>query len=606
MVFDQPSRRRNPLPLIIAVVLGLVAVVGVYFFLKPSSGSDDEAKPPTKREGCVALTVAASSEKSALLTQMAQAYAKADRRFDGKCADVNVVSKASGGALDALAAGWDPTRDGGAAPQVWTPAASSWVALLRQRTTVADKPDLVPAGELPSIAQTPLVLAMPKPMAEALGWPNTPIGWGDVLNLTKDPRGWASKGHPDWGRFKLGKTNPHYSTSGLNATIGAYFAATGRANDLTQADVAKPSVVSFVKGVEQGVVHYGDTTLTFLSNLADADSRGQGMSYVSAVAVEEKSVYDYNSGNPTGDPALVGKGRKPSVPLVAVYPKEGTLLSDNPYVVLTSATDEQKAAAADFLAFLRDKPQQETFKNYAFRGYDGSTGPAVSEANGLLPGAKFSVVNPPSSPVVAKVLDGWDAQRKRARVLIVLDTSGSMEELAAGGQSKLELAKKAALQAIGMFAKDDQVGLWTFSTPPDGQTQPWREQVPIGAVSGNAGALKSAIEGLAPEGGTALYASTRAAQAAMAAQYASDRINAVVVLTDGRNEYPPDNDLPGLLTALDASHAENVVRVFTIAYGEQADLDTLKKIATSSRAAAYDARDPASIDKVLVAVLSNF
>jgi len=249
------------------------------------------------------------------------------------------------------------------------------VALLRQRTTVADKPDLVPAGELPSIAQTPLVLAMPKPMAEALGWPGKPIGWTDVLNLTKDPQGWAARGHAEWGRFRLGKTNPHYSTSGLNATIGAYFAATGRANDLTTSDVANPQVVSFVKGVESGVVHYGDTTLTFLSNLADADARGQGMSYVSAVAVEEKSVYDYNQGNPTGDPALVGKGRKPQVPLVAVYPKEGTLLSDNPYVVLTSASDEQKAAAADFLAFVKDKPQQEKFSSFAFPGTTGWSAP---------------------------------------------------------------------------------------------------------------------------------------------------------------------------------------------------------------------------------------
>ncbi len=606
MVFDQPARRRSPVPLIIAVVIGLVAVLGVYLFLKPSDSTTDANKPPVKRDGCVPLTVAASSEKAALLTQMSQAYAAADRRFDGKCADVTIVSKASGGALDALATGWEPTRDGGAVPQVWTPAASSWVSLLRQRTTAADRPDLVPAGPLPSIAQSPLVLAMPKPMAEALGWPAKQVGWSDVLSLTKDPQGWASKGHPDWGRFKLGKTNPHFSTSGLNATIGAYFAATGRANDLTLADVGKSSVVSFVKGVEQGVVHYGDTTLTFLSNLAEADAAGRGMSYVSAVAVEEKSVYDYNQGNPTGDPALSGKGRKPTVPLVAVYPREGTLLSDNPYVVLTTASDEQKAAAADFLAFLREAPQQDTFKNFAFRGHDGSVGAAISTGNGLLPDAKFAVVNPPASPVVAKVLEGWDAQRKRARVLLVLDTSGSMEELAAGGATKLELAKKAALDAIGMFAKDDQVGLWAFSTPLRGQQQPYRELVPMGNVGANEAALRSAIQGLAPEGGTALYASTRAAQARMAAEFAADRINAVVVLTDGRNEYPPDNDLPGLLGAIDASRAENVVRVFTIAYGEQADLGTLESIAKSSRAAAYDARAPASIDKVLVAVLSNF
>src|SRR5437867_7944648 len=37
-------------------------------------------------------------------------------------------------------------------------------------------------------------LAMPVPMAEALGWPNAEIGWSDVLALARDPRGWAARG----------------------------------------------------------------------------------------------------------------------------------------------------------------------------------------------------------------------------------------------------------------------------------------------------------------------------------------------------------------------------------------------------------------------------
>jgi Ca-activated chloride channel family protein len=82
-------------------------------------------------------------------------------------------------------------------------------------------------------------------------------------------------------------------------------------------------------------------------------------------------------------------------------------------------------------------------------------------------------------------------------------------------------------------------------------------------------------------------------------------INAVVVLTDGRNDYT-DNDLDGLLHQLDASSQEDGVRVFTIAYGPDADLSTLQQISQASRAAAYDARQPATIDKVFADVLSNF
>jgi Ca-activated chloride channel homolog len=605
VVFDTSTRRRNPLPLIIAVVIGLVAIIAIYLVLKPS-GHRTGNKSTAARGNCVALTVVASSEKSALLGELADRYGKSGRTFSGKCANVKIVSKASGGAMEALAAGWNPARDGGPVPQVWTPAASSWVSLLRERAATHDRPNVVGDAKPASIAQTPLVLAMPKPMAEALGWPTKPIGWSDVLGLETNPKGWGAVGHPEWGSFRLGKTNPHYSTSGLNATVGAYFAATGRSGDLTETDLSDPKVLDFVKGVESGVVHYGDTTLTFLSNLAAADARGQGMNYISAVAIEEKSIYDYNTGNPTGDPKLAGKGKKPRVPLVAVYPKEGTLLSDNPYAVLTTASDDQKAAAQDFLAYLQAPEQQKRFTDAAFRGYDGKPGSRLSEANGLLPGQQLNVLDPPASTVLAKALDTWDQQRKRARVLLVLDVSGSMADLTSSGKSKLDLAKQAAQHAVDLFAPDDEVGLWSFSDEQAGGPTPYTEQVPIGPVSADGTQIKNAITGLHAEGGTALYATTRAAQQKLLDTADPSRINAVVLLTDGKNEYPKDNDLGGLLTDLDANNLERSVRVFTIAYGDQSDLGTLQRISSASRAAAYDARNPTSIDSVLVNVISNF
>jgi Ca-activated chloride channel homolog len=605
VTFDSSARRRNPLPIIIAVIVGVVAIFGIYLALRSGNESGDKPTGTTQRAGCVQLNVAASSEKAALMQEFAAAYGKSDRRFDGKCADVHVTSKASGAALEALATGWNDKVDG-PVPQVWTPAAASWVGLLKQRLTAADKPGLVADGKLPTIAQSPLVLAMPKPMAEALGWPDKPIGWSDVLALTTDPKGWGAKGQPQWGQFRLGKTNPHFSTSGLNATVGAYFAATGRSSDLTEADLSDPKVLQFVKSVESGVVHYGDTTLTFLSNLADADQRGQGMSYISAVTVEEKSVYDYNQGNPTGDPALAGKGAKPRVPLVAVYPKEGTLLSDHPYTVLTTASDEQKAAAADFLAFVQAEPQQKRFTELAFRGHDGKVGSGLTKANGLLPDQKLALLDPPSPTVLAKALSTWDAQRKRAHVLLVMDVSGSMQELTKTGQSKLELAKAAALRSLDMFAADDEVGLWTFSTEAAGQSTPYQEQVAVGALAANKERLRQVLTGLAPGGGTALYATARAAQRKLLESADPSRINAVVLLTDGKNEYSKDNDLDRLLVDLDASGAETSVRVFTIAYGDKADIKVLQSISKASRAAAYDASDPTTIDKVLLNVLSNF
>lgn len=84
-----------------------------------------------------------------------------------------------------------------------------------------------------------------------------------------------------------------------------------------------------------------------------------------------------------------------------------------------------------------------------------------------------------------------------------------------------------------------------------------------------------------------------------------DLINAVVVLTDGKNEYS-DANLSSLVKDLADGATENGVRVFSIAYGGDADLDTLQKISQASRAAAYDARKPETITQVFSSVLSNF
>jgi len=595
-------------PLVVAAIVGIALIVGVKLL---TGGSSDKSATTTTgglplAKDCTTVHLAASSEKAALLTQIAKDWN--GTKVDGQCAQIAVVSKASGGAADALARGWSEAVDG-PRPDVWSPAASSWTQLLRQKTTALDKPDLVGSDRLPSIANTPLVIAMPKPMAEALGWPDKPLGWADVLSLARDPKGWGGKGHAEWGAFKLGKTNPQFSTSGLNATIGTYFAATGRSSDLTAKDVSNPKVVAYVKAIEGSVVHYGDTTLTFLENLYQAAEAGRGLTYISGVTVEEKSVWDYNQGNPSGDPGTLGQRGKPRVPLVAVYPKEGTLVSDNPYVVLTAEWVDaaKKRAAADFLAFVTEPAQQKRFTDAAFRDAGGKPGGALTRDNGALPDRQFAVIDPPAPAVLDQVARSWESLRKRARVLLVLDTSGSMGgAVPGGGGSKLDLAKRAALQATTQLAPDDELGLWTFSTPAEGEANPYRELVPTGRVGAVLPAFKQKVGALEPDGGTALYTTTRDAVRQVQDTFDRSRINAVVVLTDGKNEYPPDNNLDRLLSDIGSEDTEASVRVFPIAYGTAADLDILKRIAASSRAAAYDASDPASIVNVLTAVLSNF
>ena len=77
----------------------------------------------------------------------------------------------------------------------------------------------------------------------------------------------------------------------------------------------------------------------------------------------------------------------------------------------------------------------------------------------------------------------------------------------------------------------------------------------------------------------------------------------MVLLTDGENEYPQDNDL-GRAAHRHRLRAERCGS--SRSRTDAADLDILKKIAAASRAAAYDASDPATITKVFVSVISNF
>jgi Ca-activated chloride channel homolog len=593
--------RRSPLPLIMAAVVGVSLVVGVRYWF-----AEDPAPAPT-RSDCLPLAVTASSEKAALLTSMAADYNRSGRLVAGRCVDVRVSELPSGIAAQALVRDWDEAAHG-PRPDVWSPAARSWAELLAHRLDSAERPNIIPADQ-PSIAESPLVIAMPQPMAEALGWPQRAIGWSDLAALARDPQGWGGRGHPEWGPFKLGKTNPNLSTSGLDATVAAFFAATGRSTDLTIADVDDPTNRAFVRGVEGSVVHYGDTTLTFLQNLYDAAENGQALTYISAVAVEEKSVWDYNQGNPSGDPATMGQRGPPRTKLVAIYPQDGTLISDNPFLTLTGdwVDDSKRAAAADVLAFLREPTQQQRFQAAAFRSFDGTPGPLISPDNGMPGDQAVSELAPPGGAVLDRIVAAWSDLRKRANLVVVLDVSGSMGEAVPGtGRTRLDLAKVAAEKGLELLGREDTLSLWKFSSPVAGEKVPYRELVPAGQVETIRNDYLRAIDGLQPAGNTALYATTRAAVAQVQSGFDPNRINAVMVLTDGVNEYPPDNDLDGLIQNLDGQDRAREVRVFAIAYGPDASLEILTRIAKASTAAAYDASQTTSIETVMTNVISNF
>ncbi|HEX4865251.1 MAG TPA: substrate-binding domain-containing protein, partial [Acidimicrobiales bacterium] len=457
---------------------------------------------------CEQVLVASSQEKASMLQGFAASYDAGRPQVGGQCVTVRVEKVDSGDAELALANGWTgPTR-----PEVWSPASSAWVNLLD-----ADAP-AVAARILPVsldfLFESPLVIGMPQPMALALGYKTKAIGWALILHLAQDPRGWGAYGRPDWGKFKLGKTNPTISTSGLHALIGAYYAAPG-GGDLSVPTITSAPVKAFVGAIEASVVHYGQTATDFLQHLRYVDE-DQGeeatLRYISAIALEEQELADYNAGLVAGI-----QHSPPHVKLVAIYPSGGTPVADHPYVVLGWSTDGQKAAALDFENFIKRQGRMIEARHFRF-----GDNPTPALASLVYPDAQMPALvrlEPPAGPVLKDMLDGWKSVRKSAHVLILIDA-------AAAARTLTDAISTLASAASG-FEPQDRVGVWTFPSS-GGQTE---SHTVVRDVTDTAGSLAATLAGVKPvQGLSDLETALHDAVQQMVANYDPSAINAVLVL----------------------------------------------------------------------------
>jgi Ca-activated chloride channel homolog len=508
--------------------------------------------PATDPAGAVKVTFAYSPEKEALLKPLVAEFNRSGAKVDGKPVFVEARNVASGDAETRIA-------HGDYKPVAWTPSSSLWGRLLNFEADRALAPD-----QSPSIVRTPLVIAMWEPMAQALGYPRKPIGFGDILRLARSKQGWAAYGRPEFGRFKLVHTNPDYSTSGLSAVVAEYYAAAGKKEGLLPSDVSGKTRAK-VRAIERSIVHYGDTTL-FISD----QMRKEGPAYASAVAMEEATLVDFNA----------HRGSQPK--LVAIYPSEGTFYSDDPFIVLDGdwVTPQQRQGAQAFQRFLAEKITPAVAARAGFRAADlkATPAPPLDAAHGVDPKQPTRVLGLPEPRVLAQLKDAWRGDRKPANVLLVLDVSGSMSE-----SNRLDNAKRGLDAFLEQLQPQDRVGLTIFSD----QIQPL---IPVGPYAQNKDRLFTTVKRLLAGGGTAIYdATANAFETVGRLAGRDDRINAVVVLTDGEDT---DSSRTADEVAAELSSQgdrETQVRVFTIAYsaGAAGAAETLAKLADASGGKAY-------------------
>jgi Ca-activated chloride channel family protein len=522
--------------------------------------------------GCVPLLIWSSQEKFGMLNDFAAQYSRTARLVDGRCVSVAVKQVNSGDAEQALETMSQKQTD---RPDVWSPASSAWVSLLTYKLRGGGGV-LPPPSNYQSLFQSPLVVGMPEPMAVALGYPKNRIGWGKILSLAQDPRGWGSYGKSQLGKFQLGKTNPTVSTSGLHALIGTYFAATS--GTLNVERMSDPAVKRFVKGVESSVVHYGETASDFLKNLLHADEQGLALSYISAIAVEEKELIDYNKGVIRGVVLSV-----PNVKLVPIYPAEGTPFADHPYVILAWSANKARAAQS-FYDYLQEPESQKTVDANGFRNRIGKPGDAVKAA--------IKEPNQPTVSILTQTLDGavldtmltdWKLIRKPARVLIVVDV--------AANSGALQQATALLAGAVRLFQAQDSVGVWTFPAPAATHT----ELRPVSQVTDD---LETTLKAIAPFNGLSNVGPViEAAIDEMGRSYDSAKVDAVLLV-----EMSPGDSLAAdikLKTHLASQSPTKFVRLFTIGPAGNARLADL---VLWGQGIAYDR----TATHLLTDVISNF
>ena len=607
------SKGRSILLLGLVVLVVLAGGFGAYVLVNRPSGAE------ACGSGTVQLQVVADPDQAGLLQQAARDYSTTKPQVGDRCVNVNVRSLDSPEATAALATGWTD-QAAGPRPDVWVPAASTWTTELQIQLAQSRRPDVVP-GDNPSIATSPLVIAMPRPMAEALGWPQRQLAWEDLSTALQNPTGWAALGHPDWGPFKLGKTDPKLSEAGLGALLSAGASVMGAdAQNPTEAQLQSKAqqLGSMILQVSRSPGDETDTTGTLLANLQRADQSDKALQYVSAVPLAEKSVWDYNQGKALDDPSAGSERSKPKVPLAAVYPREGTLQADYPWVVLRTpwVDDAKRAAASDFLLYLKSPAVQAKFQAAGFRSARGQAGPEITEGAGLLPNQPARVLPTPAPLVVGATLKAWDQTKRIANLLAVYDVSGSMAETVpgTGGKTKIDLAREAAGASLRLFTNESDVGTWEFSTALDG-SRDYRQTVPIRAVGSNIGGgrtqlqvLQQHLAGLAAtHGDTGLYNTTVAAYDYVKQHYAPDRLNLVVLMTDGRNDTQGGLTLDQVLQHLKQGQSDDKqIHILSFAYGKDADVAALSQISKATGGAVFSAPNPADIVRVFVTALANF
>ncbi len=468
-------------------------------------------------------------------------------------------------------------------PTVWSPASSVYIPVANAEWRQIHGNDLV-VGTPNDLVLSPVVIAMWEPMARALGWPDKPLGWADIANLAVSENGWSEYGYPEWGKFKFGHTHPEYSNSGIVSIIAEAYAGADKQRGLTVDDLNDPVVRAFMADVEKSIIHYGTSTGFFGERMFE-----RGPSYLSAAVLYENLI--------VAQEAKRLKGQSPQLPVVAIYPKEGTFWSNHPYVIVNApwVTDEQRAAAETIEDFLLDRPQQLKAIELGFRPADPSIPLAapLNAQHGVDTSQPQTVLEVPAADVVAATLATWKQTKKPVDLMIVVDISGSMRG------DKIVAARASLLQFLGLLDDRDRVEVILFGS----DIIPLNDLSPM---SQERSRLMTRVSGISEAGNTRLYDAVSFAYDELQAKANPEHIRSIVVLSDGKDTHSQIS-VEQLTTEIDRFSDEggSSIKLFTIGFGDDADKNILQRIADPTGGKQFDAT-PENINTIYQEIATFF
>jgi hypothetical protein len=235
-------------------------------------------------------------------------------------------------------------------------APAPWPDIVDGRRRARALPALF-AGERPTVARSPLVLAVWKDRAAALGPrcpPPTGVGWRCLGEAAGTPGGWqAVGGRPEWGPVKPGHASPDTDGIGL-LVLGQAVAGWFGRSDLSTADLEDEGFARWFAGLERAVPPAGGSPL-------------QSMLVVGPAAFDAAGTTEAEAG-----PLVAGSARREALTLL--YPSPMATAD----VVLATAGEEDRGSS------LRD----------LVRGGDGRE--ALSDA-----GWRVGAGNRPDAPPLA-------------------------------------------------------------------------------------------------------------------------------------------------------------------------------------------------------------